>query len=256
MPHRETINGRDDLAKGTTEDDDCQVESDRSEEGSTGAQARCGCGEIRGVGSAVVEGIPARVRVRFMTTARSDRGLPRLVLLFCAAVVAVSVASATTVIGVTFRTLATEADAVFAGTVREVRPYRRADGRIWTAVRFGQLRWLAGGGGEEKELEFAGGRIGDRAEVVGGMPQFTVGQRVVLFVHDAPSASPVVGFHQGCFALRETDAGDIVVTPDFRPVRGVDGDELVTGETGGEDGMSLDAFAAAVAEMRRGRSDP
>jgi len=167
-----------------------------------------------------------------------------------------SAAPATTVIAKTFRSVATEADAVFAGTVREVRSYRRDDDRIWTAVRFGELRWLAGGSGEETELEFAGGQVGDRAEMIGGMPRFTVGQRVVLFVRDAPSISPVVGFHQGCYALRETGAGDIVVTPDARPVRAVDGDELVLGESGGEDGMSLDAFAEVVAEMRRGRSNP
>ena len=169
----------------------------------------------------------------------------------------VSGAAATTIIAKSFRSMAVEADGVFSGVVTDVRAYRRGeDGPIWTAVRFGDVRWLAGAGGAEKELHFAGGRIGELAEVVGGMPQFTVGQRVLLFVHDAPTASPVVGFHQGCFALRATDDGDVVVTPDHRPVLAVDGDELVTGEPFQDGGVSVDAFADIVSEMRRWSDQP
>ncbi len=159
--------------------------------------------------------------------------------------------SATSVIAKSFRSLAVEADAIFAGTVDDVRSYRRDDGRIWTRVRFGDLRWVAGDGGDEKELHFAGGRIGDRAELVGGMPQFAVGQRVVLFVRDIASASPIVGFHQGCFGLRPSPAGETVVTLDQRPVLGIDGDELLTGEVAESGGLGLDDFAEIVAGLRR-----
>jgi hypothetical protein len=161
-------------------------------------------------------------------------------------------ATATTVIAKSFRSLAVEADAIFAGTVEEVRSYRRDNGRIWTAVRFGELKWLVGDGGSQRELQFAGGRIGDRAEIVGGMPQFTVGQRVVLFVRDDGTASPIVGFHQGCFGLRPSDLGETVVTPDSRPVLGIDGDELLTGEVGEPGGVSLDVFFDLVTDLRDG----
>ncbi len=157
---------------------------------------------------------------------------------------------ATTVIAKSFRSLAVEADAVFAGTVSEVRSYRRDNGRIWTVVRFSDLHWMAGGGGSEKELEFAGGRVGDRAEMVGGMPQFVEGQRALLFVRDGGSASPIVGFHQGCFALRPSEIGETVVTLDGRPVLGIDGDELLSGEPGESGGLTIDAFSEIVVELR------
>lgn len=167
---------------------------------------------------------------------------------------------ATTVIAKSFAALAAEADGVFAGTVVDVRSYRRDDGHIRTAVRFGELRWLVAppDAGSEKELHFAGGRVGEVAEVVGGMPQFEVGQRVVVFYRDTESASPIVGFHQGCFGLRETDAGaEVVYTADHRPVRAVENGELVAGDVGatlsgaGDDAaMSLDDFAAAVTRQR------
>lgn len=163
---------------------------------------------------------------------------------------AVVAATATTVIAKSFRSLAVEADAIFAGTVEEVRSYRRDDGRIWTAVRFAELRSLVGGEGPQRELQFAGGRIGDRAEIVGGMPQFAVGQRVVLFVHDDGTASPIVGFHQGCFGLRPSQFGETVVTPDDRPVLGIDGDELLTGEVGEVGGVTLDGFFDLVTDLR------
>ncbi len=163
---------------------------------------------------------------------------------------AVASSSATTVIAKSFRSLSVEAEVVFAGTVGEVRPYRRNNGRIWTAVRFVDVRWLAGDGGGEKELHFAGGRIDDRAELVGGMPSFVEGQRAVLFVRDAGTASPIVGFHQGCFGLRASEVGETVVTLDGRPVLGIDGDDLVTGEAGERGGLTLEAFSEVVGELR------
>jgi hypothetical protein len=168
-------------------------------------------------------------------------------------------AVATSVIARSFHDLAVEADGVFAGTVTDVRSYRSDRGHIRTAVRFGELRWLvappaaAGATDAEKELHFAGGRLGEIAEVVGGMPQFTVGQRVVIFYRDTETASPIVGFHQGCFGLRAGDAGaDTVFTADHRPVLAVEAGELVAGDAGAGGAMSLEDFAAAVARQRGG----
>ncbi len=161
-------------------------------------------------------------------------------------------ATATTVIGKSFAQLSLDAEEVFAATVDQVRSYRRSNGRIWTVVRFGQLRSIVGSGeSTERELHFAGGRIGDRREAVGGMPEFNPGQRVVLFVRDAGTASPIVGFHQGCFGLRSSPDGETVHTLDGRPVLAVNGGELRTGDAGASGGMRLEAFARAVETLRR-----
>lgn len=161
-------------------------------------------------------------------------------------------AGATTVVGKSFRSLATEAEEIFAATVTDVESYQKDGGRIWTAVRFGDLTWIAGGERPQVELHFAGGRIGERAEVVGGMPRFSEGQRVLLFVRDAGTASPIVGFHQGCFALETADGEDVVVTANRRPVLSLEGGRLRTGEPGVIEGaMSFEDFRRAVNRIRR-----
>ena len=169
---------------------------------------------------------------------------------------AVPTALATSVIAKSFASICSEADEIFIGTVAQVRPYRRENGRIWTAVLFEDTRWLAGDPAVEKELQFAGGRIGDRAEVVGGMPRFKIGQRVVLFVRDGAAMSPIVGFHQGCFGVREFEGVDIVLTLDQRPVLRAGPSGISTGEAGVLAGaISLEDFAAAVADARAAGSE-
>lgn len=59
MLQRETIHGRDGLAKGITEECDCKDEFDRGKEGGAGAQARARRDQVRGLGSAMVEELSA-----------------------------------------------------------------------------------------------------------------------------------------------------------------------------------------------------
>ncbi len=170
-------------------------------------------------------------------------------------------AVATTVIAKSFQDLAVEADGIFAGVVTGVRSDRRDDGHIRTAVRFEVHRWLAvpasTGEADEVELTFAGGRVGELAELVGGMPQFAIGQRVVIFYRDTESASPIVGFHQGCFGLRQSDDAisddDEVLTADHLPVVGVAGGRLNTGAAE-QTAITLGELAAEVARLRANES--
>jgi len=163
----------------------------------------------------------------------------------------VGAAFATSVVAKSFRAISTEADEIFAATVTDVRSYRRDGGAIWTAVTFGELTWFAGEPQPEVELEFAGGTVDDVSQIIGGMPRFRVGERVLLFVRDRGTISPIVGFHQGCFALAPGEDGEVVVMPDRRPVLSVEADGLAFGVAGETDGaIRLQDLMDEVAAMR------
>ncbi len=160
--------------------------------------------------------------------------------------------AATSVVAKSFRSISAEAEQIFSGTVLETRSYRSDNGHIWTAVKFGDLTWFAGSGRAETELSFAGGTIGDRSEIVAGMPRFSQGQRVLLFVRDRDTVSPIVGFHQGCFRLVPSGAREVVTTVGKQPVLSVENGELVTGVAGEtEDAISVDELMSVVAELRK-----
>ena len=56
--------------------------------------------------------------------------------------------------------------------------------------------------GAVTQLEFLGGTVGDLTMEVAGMPQFSSGQRSVLFVgNTVRAASPLVGFMHGRFRV-------------------------------------------------------
>lgn len=217
---------------------------------------------------AVVEDVPAwlkslqgRIANLMVDTRRRLPVRTALAVVICC-LLSASGATATTVIAKSFQDLAVEADGIFAGVVSDVRSYRSDDGHIRTAVRFEVHRWLAApdskGAADDVELTFAGGRIGETAELVGGMPQFAIGQRVVIFYRDTESASPIVGFHQGCFGLRQSDGAisddDEVVTADHLPVVGVAGGRLNAGAVE-QRAITLGEFAAEVVRLRGSGSE-
>jgi hypothetical protein len=123
-------------------------------------------------------------------------------------------------------------------------------------VTFADLRWIAGGDSETTALSFAGGDVDGIREVIGGAPRFTVGQRVVVFARNERSVSPIVGFHQGCFAVARGADGFFVTTADGRPVEGVDGDRVRLGARAApvESGMSVEAFVEEI-ESRLSRAE-
>jgi len=183
---------------------------------------------------------------------RSARVPVALAVLAVVALAHVPRLGATSVIAKSFRSISAEAEQIFAGTVLETRSYRSESGHLWTSVRFGDLTWLAGAGGAETELSFAGGTIGDRSEIVAGMPRFSQGQRVLLFVRDRDTVSPIVGFHQGCFRLVRSGSREVVTTVGRQPVLSVENGEMVTGVAGETDGaMTVDELMGAVAGLRK-----
>jgi hypothetical protein len=102
------------------------------------------------------------------------------------------------------------ADFVFTGTVLrvEARWTPTQSGRaIVTHVTFGVERTLKGEPVRELSLEFLGGRIGDMALEVSGVPQFEIGQRSVIFARTRElEVSPLAGFNQGRFRVNRDPA--------------------------------------------------
>ena len=97
------------------------------------------------------------------------------------------VANSTTVIAPTFTELVSKANLIFVGQVASVRaiwettPQGRA---IITIVTFRVEDVWKGSVGAMTQLEFLGGTLDGMTLDVVGMPNFTVGQRDVLFVGD------------------------------------------------------------------------
>lgn len=142
--------------------------------------------------------------------------------------------------------MALAADMIFVGTVDTVDTVRGSttDGRPWTEVTFRAEEWLAWEGAAIDRadppedlpatvtLEFLGGADGSEQLTVSGVPQFRVGQSVLLFAYDGRGlASPVVGVRQGAWTLDVRGARDelgeyLRVTSAGRLTRGPTGSGL------------------------------
>ena len=128
-----------------------------------------------------------------------DRLSPLLCLL--ALLITFTPAWGTTIIPPTFDELVLKAVAIFEGTVLDRRsawdttPGSRA---IVTTVTFRVGDVLKGNVPAVTSLTFLGGTVGDLALRVSEMPEFTVGDRDLLFVApEANAACPLIGFGYG-----------------------------------------------------------
>lgn len=114
--------------------------------------------------------------------------------------------SATTVLRMETAAQAASADRIFVGVVRTVtsRPKATAPKYFETVVGFDVEDAVAGSVPSTVELTFSGGDVGGIRQKIGGMPEFTVGERYVVLVESdqqAPLVSPVVGFNQGLYRV-------------------------------------------------------
>jgi hypothetical protein len=149
---------------------------------------------------------------------------PRLLALsLIASLLMASDAHSTIVIPPTFDALVASASTIFVGDVIDVRSQWIAtrDGRaIVTTVTFKVEDVWKGAAGAITALEFMGGTVGGMTMEVVGMPQFSDGQRSVLFVSGAAkSVSPLVGFYHGRMRVEQDPGGvDRVRTYDGHPL--------------------------------------
>lgn len=126
-----------------------------------------------------------------------------------------SPAHATTVVKMALETVVAEADRIAVCQVIDITPSRDLkNGAPITRVTFEPVEWWKGDSGEPTvALEFLGEPVGDDTVlVVAGMPQFERGNRYVLFWRDGETwANPIVGWHQGSYAVVQGETGDLYV---------------------------------------------
>lgn len=170
------------------------------------------------------------------------RSAVRAVLLFAAVFAAhAAVASATTVVVPTDDELFSASRSVVEGRVAEIRTRRTDGGReITTYVALDVSRVLAGDAATGRlVLKQMGGVVGDQFTVVYGSPEYTVGERVVVFLNaDEDGAWHTAFMFLGKYSVVSKDGRDVVA-------RGTGGEgALAIGGT--TESAPYDDFVAAI----------
>ncbi len=127
--------------------------------------------------------------------------------------------------------LAAEADGIVIGTVRTVQTVALSPGDIHTYVTL-QAQDLISGQLNQRELvlKLQGGFDGKQGLQIDGAPQFTAGERVLVFVQgNGRDLVPFVGWSQGVFRIvRDAQSGeDTVLDADHQRVVGLQGLHLL-----------------------------
>ena len=139
--------------------------------------------------------------------------MPRLIrALFFAAVIAISIPlHASTVLKMTVTELVAHSDRVVIGSVIETTVFEK-EGRILTSVTVAVEETLVGEHSPTVEIVHYGGRYHDRVTYVPGMPTFTKGEHVLLFLEKPKLAETaqhfvVTGMSQGKFWIVDAPDG-------------------------------------------------
>lgn len=122
---------------------------------------------------------------------------------------------ATVIVPADLGELARDAQAIVRGRVASVEA-RWTDGRraIESIVTLEVECTLKGSFGPEVRFRVPGGRLGRFRSLVIGAPEFTVDQRVVVFLGaQGPSVPYVLGMGQGVYRVVAADTGGWLVTP-------------------------------------------
>ncbi|PYL15409.1 MAG: hypothetical protein DME30_11485 [Verrucomicrobia bacterium] len=149
----------------------------------------------------------------------------KYILLFAAVVIALTGATATTVIPPTFDQLVQQAEVIFQGTVTDVRSAWEGEGaqrHIDTYVTFQVGNTLKGAPGGSYTIRVLGGTVGQDSMEVTCAPKFQVGERQILFVeHNGQQFVPLVGIMHGQLRIeRDQQTGrEFIATHDGDPVR-------------------------------------
>jgi hypothetical protein len=117
---------------------------------------------------------------------------------------------ATTVVRFAFDSLCSRAETIaFVRCTDRTSLRDEVTGRIATRTRLEVLRTIKGDPGDEIVLTLPGGQVDADRMVVPGIPQFAIGQEIVVFLTAAEEGgSPwPLGLDQGCYRARTDDTG-------------------------------------------------
>ena len=124
-------------------------------------------------------------------------------------------ARATVIVPADLGDLARDAQAIVRGRVASVEARWTDDRRtIESIVTLEVESTLKGSFGPDVQFRVPGGQLGRFRSLVMGAPEFTVDQRVVVFLGaQGPSMPYVLGMSQGVFRVVLADSGGWLVTP-------------------------------------------
>jgi hypothetical protein len=110
--------------------------------------------------------------------------------------------------------IAKQADVIADVTVQNLTSYWSSPGgvrSIHTRVDFSINKVIKGSAASTISLEFLGGEVGDRGTKVPGVPQFSKGERFVIFSHapGLPFVSPILGLDQGSLRVIHDDESNV-----------------------------------------------
>ena len=169
-----------------------------------------------------------------------------LIGLACLALLAGAPARATTVLEKSFAAVVQEAEIIAVGSVTAIAAEWDADREApFTLVTFSNVDILKGAAATPLTLRFLGGPTPDGSILqIAGVPQFTIGERNVLFVAGNDHyAVPLVGIWQGVYRVvfDSTRGVDTIQTHAGQPLT-----TLPPGPPGGQQALSDDSIAAAL----------
>jgi hypothetical protein len=154
-----------------------------------------------------------------------------------------------------FPQLVARAEQIVVGTVTEIGTQLDDSGVPWTLVTLSDLTVLKGDAGPNLVLRFYGGAAGDVVLHVPDMPNFTIGERDLVFVAgNGKTVCPFVGVSQGRFHVRlDPERGTEVIEDDQgNAVVGVANGDLARlprqAQAAARRALSLDEFRQLIAD--------
>jgi hypothetical protein len=146
----------------------------------------------------------------------SYRRVPQLFLIFIG-LAAASLVQSGMVQKLSLDRLIGEADLIVRGRVDEIKSRRASDRRtVATVVTITIVRQFKGPKVSSVTIEQPGGSLGDVTLGVPGLPEFTIGEDVILFLkRQRGGAFNIVGGNQGKFTAKTQPGSDNEVVEDF-----------------------------------------
>ena len=137
-----------------------------------------------------------------------------------------SYSAATTILPVTFDESVSKAEQIFIGWVEEIRSeFNDDETQIYTYATFQVLETIEGTEPQDSAytIRLTGGQVGDKHLVIVGMPEFEIGEMVLLFVHlNNRAMCPIVGWSQGYYRIDGQGPQMVVTDYCHNPIVGVD----------------------------------